>query len=72
MNASVDNATWETTLLMFSMYLISFISAVGTGFLVYTKEYKPSLEENEAPLAENQYEGAEMTATKEDTAVAVV
>lgn len=56
---------------MFSMNLISFIGAVGTAFLVYTKEYKPSLEDNEQPLSENQYEGAEMTSTKDDSTAVV-
>ncbi len=58
---------------MFTVYLVSFASAVGTAFLVYTREYLPSATGAEEPLSdgENKYEGAEMTSTKDD-AVAIV
>jgi hypothetical protein len=64
-----DNS-WETVLLTLAIYLISFASAAGTAFLVYTNEYKQSSKSINEPLEDGTYEGAQITNQAENATMA--
>lgn len=66
-----EREDWKSLLLDISLYLISFASAVTTGFKLYVNEFSQATDNNDVADSNGSYEGAKIESSdaKADEAV---